>query len=356
MSYQVFVSHSSSNAALAQKIVDEIEKNGISCFIAPRNMTGGSEYAAELVDSISDCPVFLFLFTNESNNSGMVIREINEAVNTNRYIITLRIDNVEPNKSIRFYLSVNHWLNIDLPISMGDIQTILHAIANALPVEAESKEEKTVHYKGYHILNTDDIVKIGYTQKQINIACLNIDFEYLNGLEIANLVDAEISEEEWLKNYEAFPDLAGFLVCDDEIVGYYTFAFVDGNDAKRLIGGEVLTPEMFEFYEFGGELTAYVAFVPVRKGHNSGQNYKELINGFFRKLAKLVKDNDIYLNGITIVSYDKTVNLAMKSIGVLPQNSNNADGQLYILERGCAVTPKFRSVYPEIAEILDCHA
>lgn len=345
--YDVFVSHSSLNAELAKKIVDELEHNGMKCFIAPRNMTGGRDYATELVENIDDCPIFLFLFTNESNRSGMVIREINEAVNANRYIITLKIDDVQPNKSIKFYLSVTHWLDIGTPIDITDINTILSAIRKALGEQEE--KEKPIIYSGYHVLGTDELLKIGYTEKQINIACINIDYEYLDSKNLD--IYADTAEQEWLDNYEKFPELLDCLVFDDKIEGYYTFAFVNDENAEKLAAGEILDTSMFEYYEFGGELHVYVTFFPISKGHNSGQNYKKLIMAFFERIEKLSKENDVAVQSIIIASYADSVDRAMTALGLKAANDNSASGALFTISRGDAQNPRLKKFFPGIEEI-----
>lgn len=350
MRYDVFISHSSINAKLAEHIVDELENKGLHCFIAPRNMTVGADYASELVENISECPIFLFLFTNESNKSGMVIREVNEAVTLNKYIITLKIDNVEPNKSLRFYLSVNHWLNVSNPVNLNDIEIIFNTIIKALSLQ--SLEKRKIHYEGYHVLTASDLINIGYSYKQINISCLNIDFDYLKKEDLSELIDAEIAEQEWLDNFEMFPDLSNFLVYDDEIIGYYTLAFVNDSNVKQLIDGEILSPQMFEYYEFGGVKNVYVTFFPIRKAHSLGQNYKALIDDFFKKVYVLSSNNDIKLNQIVLMSYSNHINKALNALGIRYITTNSAKGALYIINRESLYSSRLNSLYTNIQEVL----
>lgn len=351
MKYDVFISHSSLNAKFAENIVNELESNGINCFIAPRNMVvGGSDFATQLVENITECPIFLFLFTKESNKSGMVIREINEAVNSNKYIITLKADRAEPNKSLHFYLSVNHWLEISCPMSACDKETIIKTIKKEL--ESERKEDKEISYKGYNILNSRQLLDIGYSYKKINIACLNIDFEYLKKEDLLELVDEEIAEQEWLDNFEMYPDLADFLVYDDEIIGYYTFAFVNDECRDKLINGEILTPSMFEYYEFGGDMNVYATIFPIRKEHSSGQNYKAMLDSFFKKVYSLASDNDVKLKQIMVMSYVNHANMALNALGLKSFSSNDANGKLYIIDRECVGGTRFDARYPEIKDVL----
>ena len=54
---QVFVSHSSANGQQAKEICQLIEKNGHSCFFAPRDIQSGHEYAEALVNGIDSSDI-----------------------------------------------------------------------------------------------------------------------------------------------------------------------------------------------------------------------------------------------------------------------------------------------------------
>lgn len=348
--YDIFVSHSSANSDLAKNIVHELESKGKKCFIAPRNMTGGSDYAEELIDNIDECPIFLFLFTHESNKSGMVIREINEAINANRYIIALKIDNIDPNKSIRFYLGVSHWLNMSVPIDVEDIDNVINAINKVLSEQKSAPKE--IQYKGYHVVNTEKLLAIGYSHKQINIACLNIDFDYLKSEDLADLIEAEVSEQEWLDNYEMYPDLADFLVLDDEIVGYYTYGYISDESYDQLRKGAILCPKMFEYYEFGGSFNVCATFFPMREGHGSGQNLKNLTDSFFNKLINQARDNDINLKNIMIISYTENATKMFNALGLKGAYNNSANGKIFIITKESLKGTRFSARYPEFSDIM----
>ena len=49
---EIFISYSSKDAAIADAVCQYLEKHGINCWIAPRNVRAGSDYGAEIVDSI----------------------------------------------------------------------------------------------------------------------------------------------------------------------------------------------------------------------------------------------------------------------------------------------------------------
>jgi acyl-CoA reductase-like NAD-dependent aldehyde dehydrogenase len=60
----VFVSYASQDVAVADAIVGALEKNGIKCWIAPRDVTPGSQYADEIVGAINDAKVLVLGVTS----------------------------------------------------------------------------------------------------------------------------------------------------------------------------------------------------------------------------------------------------------------------------------------------------
>ena len=99
-----FISHSSVDAAIANKIVVELEKNGIPCWIAPRNIQSGTTYAAAIVQGIKKSNRFILVFSQSSNNSDAVVNEIENANALKLPIIPFKIDNEPYSDSLDYYL------------------------------------------------------------------------------------------------------------------------------------------------------------------------------------------------------------------------------------------------------------
>lgn len=109
--YDLFISYASENKDIADYIVDKIEKRGYKCFIAPRDIRTGSEYAVEIIRGISNSTAILLVFSSKLDKSHYVLREINSAVSRNRPIIPLRIEDFLPSEAMGFYLGPTHcWM------------------------------------------------------------------------------------------------------------------------------------------------------------------------------------------------------------------------------------------------------
>lgn len=111
MSYEVFISYSGKDKAVAETVLTKLEANGINCWIAPRDILEGTEYARAIIGAIRECPIMIFIFSEISNNSQFVMRELDSAVDESMKIIPFRIEEVQPSDSIKFYIKAVNWLD-----------------------------------------------------------------------------------------------------------------------------------------------------------------------------------------------------------------------------------------------------
>jgi len=109
--YDVFVSHSSKDKAVADAIVNYLETRNVRCWVAPRDINPSMEWAESIVNGIKTSRVFLLIFCNNSLQSKQVQREVNQAINANLPLLPFRIENVMPQGAFSYYLDTIHWLD-----------------------------------------------------------------------------------------------------------------------------------------------------------------------------------------------------------------------------------------------------
>ena len=115
MAKDVFISYSSVDSTAADTVCSILEQNGISCWIAPRDITPGLDFAEAIIDGIKSSKLFLLVYTSSSNNSKQVIREVDRAVHFGLQVINLRLEDVPMSKQLDYYLSSVHWLDAKSP-------------------------------------------------------------------------------------------------------------------------------------------------------------------------------------------------------------------------------------------------
>jgi len=115
MAHDVFISHSSNNRTVANAVCAALEGIGIRCWIAPRDVMPGRPYAGEITRAIQQSRAFVLIFSEHSNNSEQVLREVQLAANSHLHIVQFRIDAVVPSDDLEYYLSGPHWLDAVTP-------------------------------------------------------------------------------------------------------------------------------------------------------------------------------------------------------------------------------------------------
>jgi hypothetical protein len=72
MGYDVFISFSSRDAAVAHAACAAIEKSGPRCWIAPRDITPGMDWSEAILSGITTCRVMVLVFSHHANVSPQV--------------------------------------------------------------------------------------------------------------------------------------------------------------------------------------------------------------------------------------------------------------------------------------------
>jgi hypothetical protein len=107
----LFVSHVTEDRIAASQVVDELERRGVRCWIAPRNVSPGKPFDDDIADAIESCRAMLLIFSSQCNESEYIRREITVAGNANKLIIPFRIENVEPKRGLSVRLANLHWID-----------------------------------------------------------------------------------------------------------------------------------------------------------------------------------------------------------------------------------------------------
>jgi hypothetical protein len=109
----VFISYASQDATIANPLVDALEKAGLQCWIAPRDVTPGAQYADEIVRAINQSDVLVLILSERSAPSAHVGREIERAASKNKRILSLRTDATPLPRALEYFLSQSQWIDLE---------------------------------------------------------------------------------------------------------------------------------------------------------------------------------------------------------------------------------------------------
>jgi TolB-like protein len=111
-STHAFISYASQDVAVADAIVVALERQGLKCWMAPRDVIPGSLYADGIVRAISAAMVFVLVLSEPAIASSHVGKEIERASSNRRPIIALRIDLAPLTPAFQYFLSESQWITV----------------------------------------------------------------------------------------------------------------------------------------------------------------------------------------------------------------------------------------------------
>jgi hypothetical protein len=143
--YAAFISYASdADRETAFRIVEHLEAFGLKCWIAPRNVRAGKQYAEEIVRGIRTSRGFILLLSDASNGSKFVRREVEQADRRDKPIYAIRIEEVDPSDSLQLFLSEIHWIDAwegDLGAHVKQLAEMLREEEGLAEGSAQAKAE-----------------------------------------------------------------------------------------------------------------------------------------------------------------------------------------------------------------------
>jgi hypothetical protein len=109
--YDIFISHAKEDNKLAVALCHFLEERQFRCWMAPRDVQAGKDYASCIIDGIQSSRIMIVILSEYSNQSHHVRNEVERAFNHQVAILPFRIRDVIPEQSLEYFLSSYHWLD-----------------------------------------------------------------------------------------------------------------------------------------------------------------------------------------------------------------------------------------------------
>ncbi len=135
----VFISYSSKDLGVVNRIAEEFDRMGVLFWKAPEMIPAGSSYAKEIPKAIQECDVFLLLLSKSSQDSIWVEKEIDSAICHRKTILPVQIEELELNDTFQFYLS-----NIQIITFYKNEEEALRGMKRKLKPEEAKEDTKTI--------------------------------------------------------------------------------------------------------------------------------------------------------------------------------------------------------------------
>ncbi|THB65812.1 MAG: DUF4384 domain-containing protein [Desulfovibrio sp.] len=111
MANHIFISHSSQDKAVADAVCASLEQAGFGCWIAPRDILPGADWAEGILHAIESSALLVLIVTSSSNESPQVLREVERAVSKRVTVLPFRTEDVVLTKALEYFVSSHHWLD-----------------------------------------------------------------------------------------------------------------------------------------------------------------------------------------------------------------------------------------------------
>lgn len=129
----VFICFSSKDEAIARGVVAFLESAGLKCWISLRDVQPGDNYQESIVRAIEAAQAIVFLFSELSNLSGEIRKELSIGGSINVPVFPLRLSPIAPTGALRYELATRQYIDIfpDRDASLTKLAaTIKHVIEN----------------------------------------------------------------------------------------------------------------------------------------------------------------------------------------------------------------------------------
>ncbi len=107
-----FVSYASADRASADALTAYLEQHGLACWIAPRDVPAGAQYADAIVRAINEARALVLVLSKASIGSSHVGKEVERASSKKKPIIAVRLDQAALTPALEYFLSESQWVDV----------------------------------------------------------------------------------------------------------------------------------------------------------------------------------------------------------------------------------------------------
>ena len=342
----IFVSYSSKDNIEAYQIVEYLEKNGIPCWIAPRNIRPGTSYPSQIVKAIRECSGFILVASKNVNLSNHINSEVARAFDHKKIIFPFLIEKMEFSDDFIYYLGQIQWINAydSFEKGLSALQksiSINTKLLTDIKMPASPKFERSDKSKAKttRIVTYQDLIDIGMDALDIANRLVENDYELYPDM----VVDNEGTPEQWAEYLSTYPETFRYLINDEnEIVGNWSFLAVSEEKHSEMLANGELTESTFnidetEFLLFPGDYVGYLLNLSVNKGYNNAKNINLLVKAFGEQLLSFAEEG-IFFKEWYVNVFRKDHEAMYKRMGFSFLVNNKTFGKVYYLD--CTMIPK----------------
>ena len=120
----LFISYASHDAEVAQEVCLALETAGLICWMAPRDVRPGAQYADAIVGAINNAKAVVLVLSESAVASSHVGREVERAASKRKPLIAFRIDAAPLSRALEYFLSESQWIDVralGMPVALAKL-------------------------------------------------------------------------------------------------------------------------------------------------------------------------------------------------------------------------------------------
>ncbi len=124
MERHLFISHASLDAEVAQEVCLALEAAGFLCWMAPRDVRPGAQYADAIVAAINNAKAVVLVLSGSAVASSHVGREVERAAAKNKPLIAFRVDGAPLSRALEYFLGESQWIDVralEMPTALAKL-------------------------------------------------------------------------------------------------------------------------------------------------------------------------------------------------------------------------------------------
>jgi hypothetical protein len=131
-SRSIFISYASHGAEVTKSVCEHLESRGIFCWMAPRDLRPGTEYADAIVAAINEAKAIVLVLSGSAVASSHVGREMERAASKHKQIVAFRIDTAPLSRALEYFLSNSQWIDVPALGMPAALSSSMHSIGRAI--------------------------------------------------------------------------------------------------------------------------------------------------------------------------------------------------------------------------------
>jgi len=132
MTHRVFISYSSQDHAIANRVCSGLEKAGFACWIAPRDVEAGTGFAGTIVQAITATEAMVVLLTGNAVSSPHVLSEVGHAFNEHKRILPVLLVSLKMPPDFEYFLAHRQWLDASQGFDDETLQSVIATVSRLL--------------------------------------------------------------------------------------------------------------------------------------------------------------------------------------------------------------------------------